>query len=372
MFKSILINIKLFSVRLMYRVENNHISEKISIDINHILREKNLIINIDGKIYKIATKEHIINLMATIIVVLIIYILKQIPYTKITVTGTKVYSNVISCCLIRSNIDFVLCKGTNRITHYNIENHEPLPLEGPSSNYFSSLDTYVPLIQHTNEDILKLEQHTNLKYLSQIQSYIFKQFPNSSVKIKDLIFTEHSYKNPIKNIDIFCGILYITTGNDSWFSKILITDDADPLAPHEIVSSIDGYLFYNYPNQTSLISHDTYCLITDQQTHITTLLTRQEKYQIHDDLNITSILIISNPHTDLINSLNNNNEENDIENKVCCVSESNIYGLKNPRPFIKNNMIYNIHPFYLTNNWDPFLTIMITTLGLILDIETNK
>lgn len=338
------------------------------------LKSRNLVIDLDGKLFKILPsyeyKIRFIKLISLIMVGFVAHIIKKFPYHPITVMGNTVYCHIVASSLSHNNIPYIMCKGTNRIPYYEINTGEEIPFEGPGLKYFidqqstqsasisdnnstslelKSNEKLIPLIPLSHDEINKLQTHTKLENLEQIQNTILETFPvKDGVHLSTMnYFINHESKlvvGPVINIRrFFGGLYYIMTNNEFWISRLVITDNVIPLQPGDVISSISGIITRESHDQYSIDKMNNTCTINDPT--IKTILTRCYNYRVNSDLTI--------------NKETNSCQENTVE----CI----LYNLKQPRPFIHNS-VYTIHPFHLPEAWDPFLTIMIVSRGLLASI----
>lgn len=320
----------------------------------NIIGDYNIIVTVDGDIFKILPnyRSQILNLCGLIIIGFIAHIIKNFPYYPITVIENTLYSRIVASTLASHKIPFILCKGNNITSYYGIDNGNQISFEGPNFNFFlNSYNEKIPIIPCSKEDIIKLEQHTGLTNLYNIQNEILSNFDkNNNIyigNIYDIINTKlHTY-NPIIGIKRFIGNLYyIMTTTEIWLSQIIITDTVFHLQPTEIISTINAISVDNASDYYNIYhKSDNICIITEP--NVKTQLQRINKYLVNNDLTIKLLF------------------ENHSDN----VEESPIYNLYNPRPFNYDNL-YIIHPFHLPTNWDIILNIMIVTHGLINKIFT--
>lgn len=307
----------------------------------------NISINYEGKVLKILPEPHcklfISEVICFYLLALVFYILKELPYHEVTIVGYTSYSRVVASCLNNHNIPFVLCKGNSRATYYKVENREDICFEDPN---VSLTDDPIPMIPLTNEELLMLQEHTNLNNLDKIQDIIINKFDYKEglyfTKMDNLIYQGEISKGPIVSIKKFIGNLYYVISNkEIWISRFIITDKVYPLRGGEIISS----LYYSNLETSAeqyklehLKSNKSKVVVTDNYQK--TVISRENSYFVDEDLSVYSLKI---PY--------------EIR------SESIFYNLKNPRRFYKD--IYNIHPFHLPSCWDIFLSIMIVTLSLV-------
>lgn len=332
---------------------------------SRFLKSHNFVTNLDGQLFKILPpfdyKIKILKLISLMMIGFVTHIIKKYPYHPITIMGNTIYCHVTSSCLSRHNIPHILSKGNNRIPYYETEDGNEIPFEGPTRKYFldstSNENEIVPVIPLSTEELTKLQLHTKLSNLESIQKKILDTFIIKDTvhvpTIKHLINESSDCQKlagPILNIKrFFGGLYYVTTPNEIWISKLIITDNVIPLQPGEIISGLSG-IVTSQSSDKYLIEHTSQsCII--YQPDIRTKLTRHYNYQVNPDLSITSLS-------------NHSNEEHQTSR------ESILYNLRQPRPFTCNS-ICTIHPFHLPSNWDPFLTIMIVCMALVAELN-NK
>lgn len=217
-----------------------------------LIRARNILITMDGKIFKILShndyKLQSLKLCGLIMVGFLAYIIKRFPYHPITIMGNTVYSRVAASTLSLCKVPYILCKSTNRISYYETDDGKEIAFEGPSPNFFlqsAYKDQLIPLIPCSQQELIKLEQHTKLKDLTNIQSAILSNFKNKEgvyvANIGDIIDNGTSAHNPIIHIKKFWGnMYYIMTATEIWLSNIVITDTVVPLQSGEIISGLYG------------------------------------------------------------------------------------------------------------------------------------
>lgn len=332
-----------------------------------IFKNKNISIDINGKLFKILPlscyKTQIMKIINLIIVGLIANIIKRFPYNPITITGNTVYTRVVAACLSKFKIPYVLCKGTGKIQYYELSNGTEIPFEGPSPSYFDNCrDKIIPLIPHTKQEIDILENHTGFSNLSAIQSDLLKKYNFKGevhlASLNEIIHNGDGSLDPIITIKKMCNNLYyIRTANDTWLSRIIITDNVESFQPGEIISGLYGKItsqnqclnstknllsssIPNYDNILTKITHNSdNCIIMEPDKQ--TILYYHNNYMVKSDLSVQ--LVTSSEHT---------------------YDECILYNLKNPRPWVQKG-IFIIHPFHLPRSWDPFFTITLITTSLI-------
>lgn len=314
--------------------------------------ERSFTVNHEGRIFKLLSpmlyKTQLLKCMALIIVGFMAHIIRGFQYYPVTIVANTIYARVAAACLSRNKIPFVLCRGNNRIPYYETEDGREIAFEGPSVQYFANTyDESIPLIPHSEAELKQLEAHTKLENLHDIQQHILRTFPNKDgVPIaapRDLIPSpDIKLKAPIVAIKHFFGNLYyIMSMNEVWISRIVLTDNVIALQPGDSILELNGMI--------SSETHDTYEIrhgstsCTIQEMTKTTTLTRESNYIVDNDLCIRSTKLMDEPNN----------------------YPGIIYSLTSPRPLVQNSL-HITHPFHFPATWDPFLTIMIVTLGIIL------
>ena len=320
--------------------------------ISQFLKTHKYGININGKIFKVISlfeyKIHLIKLIIVIIIGILSHIIKHITYNHITIIGNTIYSKVAAYCLSQHKIPYVLCKGNNQISYYQIqETNSEIAFGGPNSQYFSK-DILHPLIPHSQNIIYQLENHTKLSNLDNIQTKILSKFENKDgtylINTKNIMQNKFNYKNPVTSIKRFSETLfYVTTIDESWISRLIITDIIQPFQPGEIITGVYGNTIEEFHDKCEIEQINEHCII--KQLNSKTTLYYQHMYKIENDLNICKIFT--------------NQSYNQSYNQF----KSLLYGLLNPRTFNKSD-IKILHPFHIPNTWDPFLTIMIIIYAL--------
>ena len=311
-----------------------------------LLKSRNIMIDLNGRLFRVLPpfdyKIRIMKLMALVMIGFLAHIIKQIPYFPVTVTGNSIYSRVVAACLSRHRIPYVLCKGHNRIGYYEITDGTELAFEGPSPRYFhNAKDRVVPLIPHTPAELSRLQEHTTLSSLAALQDKLLSSYPDKNgvhiASMRELIHDGTGARSPIINIRRFCGNLYyIATTTETWLSRIVISDNVLPLQPGEIVSGLGGASVLGTYSQYDIYRESQSCTITEPTSE--TILRRSTTYEVLSDLT--------------------------IQGHCTDTQECILYSLQTPRPFHHNSLCM-IHPFHLPLSWDPFLTIMLVTLGVV-------
>ena len=320
------------------------------LSLSSILQKHKLAVTPEGKFYRVLPynryRKHLLQMCSLIMIGFLLHLIRRFPYHHITLIGNSVYSKVSASTLLCCDIPFALCKSNNRITYYETENKKEVAFEGPSLVTFletlNPTKTLIPVIPLSNEEILKLEQHTGLNNLTTIQTSILSNFTiRNGVYLADLPNIVNSVKpdhNPVVHIKkIFGNLYYVTTTNETWLTRLIITDTVIPLQPGEIISTLYANITETSSSDYNIAANGDKQIIFEPSSQ--TELVRQDSYIVNPDLSIKHFT-----YDDL--------------------KESIIYSLNPPRPFIHNS-IYLIHPFYLPTTWDPFLTIMIVTRSLL-------
>jgi len=281
------------------------------------------------------------------------HVIRRFPYHHITIIGNSVYSKVAASTLSSCGVPFALCRGNNRISYYETDNGKEIAFEGPSAKGFlenlNSVGSSIPVIPLSSSEISKVEQHTGLKNLTTIQAAVLSHFPNKNgihlANLSDIISEVKANHNPVMHVKKFFGNLYyIMTTNEIWLTQLIISDTAVPLQPGEIISTLYGSVIETPSSlDYNITSEEDRQIIT--QPSCRTELIRKDSYSVEIDLRIKQLSTDDSTNLPL--------------------TESIIYSLNRPRPFIYNS-ISVVHPFHLPMTWDPFLTMMIVTRGLLL------
>lgn len=393
--------------------------------LNNFTNKNRIKIDISGKIFQILPEDNykirVLKLCGLIMVGILAHMIRQFPYYPITIIGNTVYSKVIAASLIsyNSNNVIAICKSNKRISYYETDDGKELPFEGCSVNFFLNSDKsrIIPVVPNSMEDLTKLEQHTGLKDLSQIQQSILSQFKKENsadiylANLEDLIINDEPTSNSLRNISpksvsihnpviqirkFWGNLYYIMTSNEVWLTRMVISDSAAPLQPHEVVSGLYGTIIPRSNPSYSIDINNNVCSITEPT--MKTVLQRQNSYIVGIDFSIKSLHIeaqqssITKGSTVPFSKLNTGFQ---LAKRPSVVSqpsdeaglqldqelgisqwttESVIYNLQKPRPFSKqskDNGIYLVHPFHLPPSWDPFLTIMIIARALVRGLDIS-
>ena len=276
----------------------------------------------------------VLKLSALIMVALVTYIVKHYPYCPVTVTGNTVYSRVTAITLARFKIPHRFCKGNNRVSYYGTEDGKEIPFEGPSVSFFAGQDnknmTFTPC---DAEQIVEITRHTQVQKLNLMQNSVLHEFGNHT-SMKEFFHYPNKIYSPIVKMMPFLSkdLLLVMTASETWLTRKVFIDMVLPLQIKDIVT-----VLYPVEQVKPLIN------ISDEEDKPVKLI-RRAGYIVHDDLTITSF----------------NHEVLDDYYQNECV----LYSLRKARPFTHNN-IYTIHPFHFPGTWDPFLGIMILTLGIV-------
>ena len=311
-----------------------------------ILRNRGIVINQDGICFKVGyVTEYRIKIMKLIVLMvsaIISHIIKGIPYHHVTILGSGVYSEVVSNCLTKHNVSYIVCRRIGKKSYYEIDNGIEIPFEGTSPYYFDFIES--PIIPHTNEELLELENHTGLSGLDQIQDEILEKF---SAQDGVHIFTQNIINQWGNNIQIRSGspihiakftenLYFVMIDGHIWLSHTIISEQASELQRGDHISCLYGDIIQECGTEYNIVRTPESCIVYDPYNMTT--ITRRVNYRVENNLSIHMI--------------NSNNE-----------NEAIIYSLENPREFRSKSM-YMIHPFHLPCTYDPFLTIMIITLAL--------
>lgn len=317
-----------------------------------ILGKRKLSVTLEGKFFRVLPSDQyricLLRICALIMIGFLAHIIRRFPYHHITIIGNSVYSKVAASTLSSCGVPFALCRGNNRISYYETENGKEVAFEGPSSKGFlenlNGVESSIPLIPLSSSEISKVEQHTGLKNLDTIQKAVLSHFPDKNgvhlANLSDIISGVKPNHNPVMHVKKFFGNLYyIMTTNEIWLTRLIISDTVVPLQPGEIISTSFGKVIeapssFDY----NITTEEDRQIIT--QPSFRTELIRRDSYSVEIDLVIKHLTNVP-------------------------LTESIIYSLNKPRPFIYNS-INVVHPFHLPMTWDTFLTIMIVTRGLLL------
>ena len=295
-------------------------------------------------------------LISLFISIEILIIIKKYTYHIITINNDNIYSRVIAQCYYNHNIKFTLCKSNNRNIYYNVDNNLEIPFHNANfNNNFTNnnFDDSIKIIPNSKSDIKRLESHTNLSNLEQIQNYILNKY-NSQINISNIAYNKSADNNQIISVKkFFGGLYYITTNTNIWISKYVLNDDPLPLTCSDIVMAITSTIEPNIeplinPNINNLLIKQNSCTIFEKNNIIT--LDNSSHYIVNNDLSINYI----------------NDLSQKLSKDLSKTYESQIYHLKNPRNFM-NNGNYMIHPFHVPFTWDTYLSLMIIGLGIIIE-----
>jgi hypothetical protein len=303
-------------------------------------------------------------LISLFISIEILLIIKKYTYHIITINNDNIYSRVIAQCYYNHNIKFTLCKSNNRNIYYNVDNNLEIPFHNANfNNNFTNNNFHnsIKIIPNSKSDIKRLESHTNLSNLEQIQNYILNKY-NSQINISNIAYNKSADNNQIISVKkFFGGLYYITTNTNIWISKYVLNDDPLPLTCSDIVMAITSTINPNIepvinpniepvinPNIDNLLITQNSCTIFEKNNIIT--LDNSSHYIVNNDLSINYI----------------NDLSQKLSKDLSKTYESQIYHLKNPRNFM-NNGNYMIHPFHVPFTWDTYLSLMIIGLGIIIE-----
>lgn len=303
-----------------------------------ILRKYSIQVTIEGVTFRYLSppvyRTHLLKCIALIFICVVTYLLQQIPYHHITIISNTVYGRVAAACLSQQNIPYVICRGHNTHTYYETEDGDEISFEGPSMyNFDLSDETY--LIHHSEEELEELTKHTSLSHLAKIQEYLYK---GGKVKLGDLIHNDKIKGNIITVKPIAKNLYYIVTRDEAWITRLIITDNISPLQPGEVISELRYKIIPELNLGRQIIREDDTCVVIEPDK--TTILSHFPSYKVETDLSLHSL--------------------SDFDDAFPGI----FYQLEKPRPF--SHSIYNIHPFHLAKTYDPFLSIMIVTLGIVM------
>lgn len=310
--------------------------------IKRIVINRGIKVTIDGRIWKILPyieyRKKLFQICSLILLTLIVYVLKKIPYVPITVTGNTIYAHVIASTLRLFEIKHKVCKSNNRIHYYETTDNKEIPFEGVRPGFFPNQEiTIVPL---NNAELKELQKHTKYRNLKKIQNNILAKFSNNNglYSTKMLMNTDDK-EYPIVYMRKIGKLYYVETSNNNWITSMILTDDVLPLKPGEMISCICSEITKKSSEQCGVKREDKKCIVTG--ITIETILFREIRYKVRKDF---TIKCINSDHED----------------------ESVSYSVSPPRMFSGN-----IHPFHLPESWDPLLSVMIVTCAKINKLQNN-
>src|ERR1700722_13375120 len=89
------------------------------------IKARSIIINLDGKMFRILSpiqhKILVIELLIILMITYILYSIRNIPYHDITITGNTIYSRLMSSYFLKNKIPHILCRSNNRLTYYQCD-----------------------------------------------------------------------------------------------------------------------------------------------------------------------------------------------------------------------------------------------------------
>lgn len=277
-------------------------------------------------------KTCLLKLAGLVVLSLVTYVLKHYPYVQTTVVGNTVYSRVVAVTLARFKVPHRFCKGTNRIVFYETQDGKEIPFEGPGVNFFLGREEDpVNFTPCSPEQLTLLSQHTGFdssSKLSMLQNSVLHELSvGAPMTIKEFLRYDLAMSDPVlKIVGLFGGKLFqVVTATDTWLSSTILSDIVAPLQINDVVTVL-------YPKPTLLDLSDEIGMV------------RKPGYLVNFDLSVSSL---------------NHEFLNDYYKNECI-----LYSLRRARPFAKSGF-FTVHPFHFPGTWDPFLTIMILTLGLI-------
>lgn len=343
---------------------------------------------------------------------MIIYIIKQIPYHKVTIIGNSVYSSIIGSYLSKCCIDYKFYRKPNIVKYYYTNNDEEIAFEGPNDMSFNNIKfKTIPLIPSSSNNISQLELHTKLSNLDKIQDIVLSKFEKNNninvLSIDKLIFDIplDRFTTPILSIKhLSDGYYYIMTRNESWISNFIFTDQVDPLSDNEIISTVVANIshFTSSDISKTLINHDLNkdSIIDDKENinnnHYVEInndildlyfennyirMLKKNKYIVSQDFTIQTN-IDNYDYESKLYSLEtprpfynyfSDNKTNTIGRLVKEILSNKCHQIQSlnslPKEFPSNNInrfgVYVLHPFMFPSSWDPALTLMIITQALL-------
>lgn len=296
--------------------------------LSNFKKKNKLSININGDCQTVSS--YVLQAARIIVImslVLLKYLLMSIPYYQVTVIGSTIYSYVLVYYLRKHNIRFVHVKSLSNMN---------IPFTNPSWELFGKI--HCPIIPLLEEDLLILSNHTGIDYkiLQQVQHYLTttsNEHKMKSLKLQDLPIMTRFTK-------VTNDLYYVSTEHNSWFSKIIVTDEILPLSCSEIISELD--IFVEQTCETNQLHiTQTKKLCTIQQDNIRTTLKYISRYYINNLLELITI----NPEDE---------------------KHSEFYVLEKCRKFIRKDGILMVHPFHLPRSWDPFFLIILVVLSKLI------
>jgi len=270
-------------------------------------------VNISGGRYIVLPQnlyiQYAMRLSKLMVIAAITYIIQKYKYFPVTVMGNTIYSYTIMRLLDHHKIGFIGCHGTNRISYYETADGCEIAFEGSRPSAFDYTKINPPVL--SSDDIIKLQNHTGLRNLESIQSTYWPYFDSNIIpKISS---------GPVIEIKKFIGdIYYVRTNDDTWLTHYIINDAVEPIRGGDIIVG------YKYIPENIFNPFDSQLIITDL-------------YGTKNDLSIVCL-------------------------DPTIQSESAVYGLKVPRPYMKGIA----HPFHLPMVSDMLSAICIVTLHSII------
>lgn len=300
-----------------------------------ILRKHNIRVTIEGKTFRYLSapvyRIQLLKCIALILVCIVTYMLRQLPYHNITIISNTVYGRVAAACLSQHNIPYVICRGNNIHTYYETEDGEEINFNGPRDLNLSE-ETY--LIPHSEEELEELRRYTSLPHLQNLQNHLYK---DEKIRLDTLIYTDKIKGNIITAKSISNNIYYIVTQDEAWLTRCIITDNVCSIQPGDIITELRYKIIPELNIGRRVIREDDTCVVIEPDK--TAILSHCPSYKIKEDLSLHPL--------------------SKFDDEIPGV----FYQLENPRPF--NNVV---HPFHLPKTYDPFLTIMLVTLGIVLNM----
>src|SRR3989304_8197075 len=193
-------------------------------------RIHHIAVDYDGKIFRILPLDGIILIYRLIVMGILFYIMRHFTYYPVTIIGNFVYSRVIASTLSLCNIPYVISKGNNKISYYETLDKEEVAFEGPTYNMFMNSTcgiTEVPIIAHSSVELDHLQQHTGLQKLFSVQESILSKMDkiNNIPMFNFESLNCNNMKSPVIHIQkIFGNMYYVRTINESWLTRLIISD----------------------------------------------------------------------------------------------------------------------------------------------------
>jgi len=308
-----------------------------------LYRAKNIKVDINGNVYRILSlaeyRLKLLELSTIIILAFFVYVFQHVKYVPVTVIGNTVYAKIIAATVHQQQIEYRLCKTNNRAIVYETSDGNLIPFEGITS---AIIEKNLPVIVCDDKDLLRLEEHTDLDNLAEVQQVVlehFEQVDDTYIANLNELLADVEYDAPIISMErIAPSLYYIRTTEDMWLTNFILSDMVEPLQVGETIIGcvVDHVTDAILTNKLVQRTSDSVIICDGSQTIV---VTNKALYYVEDDLSIMSY-----PRHKL--------------------AESKLYSLEPARPFATGD-IYIIHPFHLPSMLDPLLPIMIVTTAII-------